>query len=332
MKEWLDCCTSRREVLITGVATLGGLALGQRKRIKLAFCSQLLCIVPYELAQRRGYFREEGLEVELVYTRGGSQALQALVGGAVDYAATSLDAALQAYVRGARILRFASTGRLPLFALATAPKTSRAIQSLRDLEGKTVGVSGLANADHVLLVYLLKKAGVDPKRVQYATLGPNLYEALRRGQVDAGMVQEPALSLLKAAGGRELVNLMRLKDAQSYLGGPYEFMGVAVRLEERQARLEEMRRIARALEKALRFIHAAQARLIVDTLPKALIAGGDQKELEEVIEAYRKDLYPKNVRIDLEAARRVAESQVEAGLLPPGFKVENLLDLEVVGA
>ena len=85
--------------------------------------------------------------------------------------------------------------------MATAPKTARAIKTVQDLEGKTVGVSALANADHVLLVYLLKKAGVDPKRVQYATLGPNLYEALRTGQVDAGMVQEPALSLLKAVGG-----------------------------------------------------------------------------------------------------------------------------------
>lgn len=51
-----------------------------------------------------------------------------------------------------------------------------------------------------------------------------------------------------------------------------------------------------------------------------------------MIERHRKDLYPTGVRIDLEAARRVAESQVEAGLLPPSFRVENLLDLEVLGA
>lgn len=203
---------------------------------------------------------------------------------------------------------------------------------MRDLEGRTVGVSALGNADHVLLVYLLKKAGVDPRKVQYATLGPNLYEALRAGHVEAGMVQEPALSLLKEAGGRELVNLMDLKQATRYLGGPYEFMGVAVRREERNARLEEMRALARALEKALRFIHAAEARLIADTLPKALIAGGDEARLKTVIERYRKDLYPTGVRIDRKAAERVAESQVEAGLLPPSFRLDALLDLEVLGA
>ncbi|WP_236682876.1 ABC transporter substrate-binding protein [Thermus filiformis] len=323
-----------RRVVIQGIAglALGGAALGQRgrRRIRLAFCSQLLCIIPYEVAQRRGYFAEEGLDVELVYARGGSQALQFLVGKAVDYAATSLDAALQAYQQGAPILRFCSTGRLPLFALAAAPKSP--IQGVRDLEGKAVGVSALGNADHVLLVYLLKKAGVDPRRVQYATLGPNLYEALKAGHVGAGMVQEPALTLLKEAGGRELVNLMDLKQARAYLGGPYEFMGVAVRREERAARLEEMRALARALERALRFVRAADARLIADTLPKALIAGGDEARLKAVIERYRKDLYPEGVRIDLEAARRVAESQQEAGLLPPGFRLEGLLDLEVLGA
>lgn len=259
---------------LSGLA-LGGLGRAQRgrRRLRLAFCSQLLCIIPYEVALRRGYFAEEGLEVELVYARGGgSQALQFLVGRAVDYAATSLDAALQAYQQGAPILRFCSTGRLPLFALAAAPKSP--VKGLKDLEGKTVGVSALGNADHVLLVYLLRKAGVDPKRVQYATLGPNLYEALKAGHVEAGMVQEPALTLLKEAGGRELVNLMDLRQARTHLGGPYEFMGVAVRREERQGRLEEMRALSRALEKALRFIHAANARLIADTLPKALIAGG----------------------------------------------------------
>ena len=90
-----------------------------------------------------GIFKNHGLDVELVYTRGGNAAMQALVGGAVDYAATSLDVAIQAYANvGAEIRRFAVTGRLPLFALVTAPKTADKIQSIKDLEGKTVGVIG----------------------------------------------------------------------------------------------------------------------------------------------------------------------------------------------
>src|SRR3954465_13427588 len=105
-----------------------------QKSIKLAYCSQLLCGVPYEVARTGGYFKKHGLDVELVYTRGGNAAMQALVGGAVDYAATALDVAIQAYAKGAEIRRFAWTGRLPLFALATAPKTAAQITDVKALE------------------------------------------------------------------------------------------------------------------------------------------------------------------------------------------------------
>src|SRR5512135_1409761 len=89
-----------------------GNAYGQGRQVLLAFCGQLLCVIPYEVARARGHFAKEGLDVRLVYTRGGNVAMQALVGRAVDYAGTSFDVALQAYVHGAKISRFASTGRL----------------------------------------------------------------------------------------------------------------------------------------------------------------------------------------------------------------------------
>src|SRR5260370_34193381 len=76
-----------------GVAVAQG---GQGRQIKLAYCSQLLCGVPYEVARADGYFKNHGLDVQLVYTRGGNAAMQALIGGAVDYAATALDVAIQA--------------------------------------------------------------------------------------------------------------------------------------------------------------------------------------------------------------------------------------------
>src|SRR5437016_11142546 len=134
----------------------------QGTQIKLAYCSQLLCGVPYEVARSAGYFKNHGLDVQLVYTRGGNAAIQALVGGAVDYAATALDVAIQAYANvGAAIRRFAVTWRLPLFSVVTAPRTASQIQSIKDLEGRTVGISALGNADHALTCYLLKQAGAD---------------------------------------------------------------------------------------------------------------------------------------------------------------------------
>ena len=161
--------------LASGIMFVSGRhAYGQGRQVLLAFCGQLLCVIPYEVARARGHFAEEGLDVRLVYTRGGNVAMQALVGRAVDYAGTSFDVALQAYAHGAKIARFASTGRLPLFALASAPKAAKEIRSLKDLENRTVGISALGNADHILVIYLMKRAGADPDRVRFATIGNNL--------------------------------------------------------------------------------------------------------------------------------------------------------------
>src|SRR3954468_7922832 len=188
-----DTDVSRRSVfkgaaLVASVIPATGVTRSeaQGKQIKLAYCSQLLCGVPYEVARAAGKFKDHGLDVQIIYTRGGNAAMQALIGGAVDYAATSLDVALQAYANaGADIRRFAVTGRLPLFAVVTAPKTANTITTIKALEGKTVGVSALGNADHALTLYLLKQAGGDPGKVRFATMGVNLLEALRQGQIDA---------------------------------------------------------------------------------------------------------------------------------------------------
>ena len=256
--------------------------------------------------------------------------MQALVGGAVDYAGTSFDVALQAFAQGAPVRNFASTGRLPLFALAVAPGRVDEIGAIADLEGRTVGVSGLGNADHTLLLYLLEKAGADAARVEFAQLGPNLFDALRVGHVDAGMVQEPSLTLLEQAGGRTLVNFMDLHDAEDHLGGPYAFMSVSVRAEERERRLDQMRRLARALARGLRELQTVPVAALVDALPSELIAGGDRAQLEGILERYRASLYPDTVMIDVAAAERVAESQRVAGILGQEVSLEPLLDLEAV--
>ena len=318
-----DRRTALKTLLGAGVVVAVSGGCGPRPRdgattLRLAFCGQLLCVVPYEVTRVQGHFADQGFDVELVYTRGGNAAMQALVGGAVDYAGTSFDVALQAAANGAAIRRVASTGRLPLFALAVAPGRTTEIDAVSDLEDRTVGISGLGNADHALLLFLLDQAGADAGRVQFAAVGTNLFDALRIGQVDAAMVQEPALTLITDAGGRELVNFMELEEARRHLGGAYEFMGVAMRADERDRRRDETRRLAAALERGLADTRTLPAADVVAALPAALVAGGDLGQLEAIIERYRLSLYPEQVATDLEAARRVVRAQEIAGLLEPG--------------
>lgn len=328
----------RRRAVLKGAAALAGAlavapgrARASGKSLKLAFCSQLLCIIPYTVAKSQGFYEKEGLDLELVYSRGGGVAMAALVGGAVDYGATALDVALAAYGKGAAIKRFLSTGKLPLFALAVAPKMAARITTLKSLEGKTVGVSGLGNADHALALYLLKQAGADSSKVQFAVLGPNLLEALRQGDVDAGLVQEPALTLIEKAGGRVLVNAMDAADARKYLGGNYEFMGVAVRAPEIPVRREEMKALARALQSGLASVQTLSPDDLVKSLPPEMTTGADTGQMRDILARYRASLYPSSVKIDLAAAARVAASLKVAGLLPPNADTTGLYDISVAG-
>jgi NitT/TauT family transport system substrate-binding protein len=326
---------SRRSIL-KGAAVIAAVVPGatrseaQGRSIKLAYCSQLLCGVPYEVARAGGHFKNHGLNIELVYTRGGSAAMQALVGSAVDYGATSLDVAITAFGNaGADIRRFAVTGRLPLFAVITAPRTAATITNVKALEGKTVGISALGNADHALTLYLLKQAGADAAKVKFATLGVNLLEALRQGQIDAGLVQEPALTLLQRSGARVLVNGMDLTDARRYLGGTYEFMGVAVRTKEMDQRKDEMLELTRALADALKAMRGMNGSDLIAALPKEMTTGLDTKEFGEIIARYRDSLYPEAVTIDLAAADRVAQTLIVGGLLPAGTKISGLHDTSI---
>ncbi len=331
-----DGTTMQRRTVLKGAAALAGIlgaspARAAGKSIKLAFCSQLLCIIPYVVANAGGHFKKEGLEVELVYMRGGQAAMQALVGGAVDYAATSLDVAQQAYVHGAAVKRFAATGKLPLFALAVAPQRDDKITAIKDLEGKTIGVSALGNADHALALFLLKQAGADATKVQFATVGTNLLEALRQGQLDAGLVQEPALTLVVKAGGKVLVNAMDAGDAQKYLGGNYEFMGVAVRAAEIDARRDEMKALTRALGNALVAVQQVTPDDLVHSLPPEMTTGADLDEMRGILGRYRASLYPTSIRMDSAAEDRVAQSLAIAGLLPASADMTGLYDRSIAG-
>ncbi|MDQ7850290.1 MAG: ABC transporter substrate-binding protein, partial [Armatimonadota bacterium] len=157
-----------------------------------------------------------------------------------------------------------------------------------------------------------------------------LYDALRVGHVDAGMVQEPAATLIERAGGKVLVNLMEPQQARRYLGGLYAHMGVSLRREEWEQRRQEMRSLARALRRALRLIRYGTPRLLVDALPAELIAGGDRALLEQVLGRRRRALYTEDGRIDPDAVRRVVEVARRTGALTDEVDVNRLVSNAIV--
>jgi len=295
------------------------------RKIDLAFCSQVLCIVPYEAARQRGFFAAEGLDVNIVYMRGGAQAMNALLSNSIDWIATPMDLVAQAAAQGKNVRMLVSTARLPFFALVSSPKAPD-IKDVQHLAGKKIGVAAVGTTDQLLARYLLTKAGVDPDSVEWAVLGPNLYDVLLRGQVEAGMVQEPSLTLLQKAGGKPLVNFMNLKDTEQWLGSAYQFMGLNTRTDVLETQADVGGKLVRALVKANQWVLGSPGSRVVDVAPPEIVSGGDIQTFADAIDRYKVDLFPADGKIAIDAVQRVLDVQLSSGALKQdaGVKAEDL--------
>jgi len=129
-----------------------------------------------------------------------------------------------------------------------------------------------------------------------------------------------------------LMNGMDLEDARNYLGGAFEFMGVAVRTKEFEQRRPEMVALAKALSDALKALQTMSGDAIVAAFPKEMTTGLDLKEFAEIIARHRASLYPDTVAIDIEAAKRVEQSLLAGGMLKPGASMAGLHDTSIVGS
>jgi NitT/TauT family transport system substrate-binding protein len=154
---------------------------------------------------------------------------------------------------------------------------------------------------------------------------------LRQGQIDVGLVQEPALTLLRRAGARVLMNAMDLEDAKHHLGGSFEFMGVSVRTKEIEQRKPEMVALTRALADALKALRGMTGDQLIAAFPKEMTTGLDLKEFGEILARHRDDLYPETVSIDLDSAKRVEQSLIAGGLIKSDANISGLYDTSIVG-
>ena len=141
------------------------------------------------------------------------------------------------------------------------------------------------------------------------------------------------MTLLQRAGGRVLVNGMDLEDAKNYLGGSFEFMGVAVRAKEIEQRRPEMVALAKALADALKALHTMTGDQIVAAFPKEMTTGLNLKEFGEIIApAPRIALSRQWSRSISKSAKRVEQSLAAGGLLKSGTGMSGLHDTSIVGS
>ncbi|WP_214404339.1 ABC transporter substrate-binding protein [Pseudonocardia lacus] len=151
-------------------------------------------------ADRAGYFRDEGLDVELVTIQGGAVALPQLVGESLDLSWTSWPSVILAQEQGVSDFRILQPGYRTAeksFQLMTMPGS--AVRTPRDLVGKRVATNTFRSITEIMARSALQDAGVDPADVEFVELPfPDMMPALQNDQIDAAILLEPFITLAKA--------------------------------------------------------------------------------------------------------------------------------------
>ena len=303
-------------LLVPGVAGSAG------ESVTLAYSQLgLLAHLPWQVALGQKYFEEQGLEPKGYNFESGAKSIAALIGGSADFAANALEHAIKAKVQGKDLVYVFSSTRLPGFGLAVASTQKGEIKSVADLRGKLVGVSGIGAASHVLLDYILRKNGVDPKDVKIIAVGLGTFPpALEGGKIVAGMAGEPFFSRMLAKGTAfSLGNLSSLKETQAILGGEYVFSGAITRPDVIVKRPHVVQKVVTALVKASHFIETKTPEQIAAAVPAELVS--DRAPYVEALRASR-EIYAPRGMVSASGVETVMKSLESFGVFKEGQKID----------
>jgi NitT/TauT family transport system substrate-binding protein len=232
--------------------------------------------LPVALADRLGYFREQGLDVQVLSDTSGGHAEDGLLTGSVQGVVGFYDHTIDLQAKGKFVQAVVQFSQAPGEAVVVATRQAGAIRTPADFRGHTLGVTGLGSSTHLLMQYLVAEHGVRKGEVTIAGVGAGdaFSEALRTGRIDVGMTTEPTLSrLLKSGDARLLVDLRTPEQAASELGGLYPAACLYMSTPWISTHRGEVQRLVNALVKSLRFIATHGAAEIAAELPPEFMAG-----------------------------------------------------------
>jgi NitT/TauT family transport system substrate-binding protein len=172
-------------------------ASAQLKKIRFSTTSIAVTEMQFRIAQMKGFYREEGLDLETLLIR-GSVGMQALIGGSVDYASAA-GSIIAAAVRGMPVKLVLIVNSKPQFDLVGQPN----IKTIEQLKGKIVGISSRGGAVDLLTQLMLTKHGLTPnKDVTSLVIGTpeELATALRAGAIAACLLSPPRQLILYREG------------------------------------------------------------------------------------------------------------------------------------
>ncbi|WP_245182370.1 ABC transporter substrate-binding protein [Glaciimonas immobilis] len=227
--------------------------------------------LPAKLTEQLGYFKDEGLDVELQSQPAGVDAENELLAGAVQAVVGFYDHSIDLQSKGKEVTAIVVFGQVPGEAEMVATKSAGTIKSMADVKGKTLGVTGLGSSTNFLTQYLAAKHGISSTQYSVLPVGADntFIAAIKQGRIDAGMTTEPTISqLLKTGEASVLVDMRTVEGTVKALGGLYPASSLYVQRSWLNTHKAEAIKLARAFNKTLKYIKTHDATDIASKMPK----------------------------------------------------------------
>ena len=191
-----------------GVLFSSSSTLWSAETFRVGFPSLATGFAPSWVAADKGIWKKHGLDVELIFLRGGSRTVSALIGGSVDFIIGSDLGVTTAILQGAALTRVGVTTNTLGYSMVTQP----GIKTVRDLKGKIVGITPGRDAAYARVVKLLRDNGMDASRdVTFLSVGDGgpaaRVAALSSGVIHATMFTPPSDRISEKAGMRILAKI-----------------------------------------------------------------------------------------------------------------------------
>jgi NitT/TauT family transport system substrate-binding protein len=273
-----------------------GAAGGEGTKVIIGVGGQtLLTYLPTTLAQELGYYKDEGLNVELQDLQGGSKALTAMVGGSTNVTSGYYEHTIQMQAKKQPIKAFVNMGQSSGLALLVSPKNERKIKSIADLKGKNVGVTSPGSSTDMFVKFLLAKNGLKQTDAAVSAIGAgsSAVAAVEQNQVDAAVMLEPDVSVLAKRIGHDPVLLEDVRTVEGlkevFETGSWPSSSLYAKTEWLDQNKETAGKLAKAIKRTLEFIAGHSGEEIAAKMPEKF-AGGDKALYAKVIEDLKKTL------------------------------------------
>jgi len=249
----------------------------EKKEVKLGVGGKaLLYYLPLTIAERKGFFKDQGLDVEISDFAGGAKSLQALVGGSADVVTGAYEHTIRMQAKGQDIRAVIELGRFPGIAVGIRKDKAAAYKSPADLKGMKIGVTAPGSSTNMLVNFLLAQAGLAPDAASFIGVGSaaSAVAAIKRGELDAISHLEPVLSMLEKEGDIKIVVDTRTEEGtRALFGGSNPAAVLYLKKDFIDKNPNTTQALVNALYKALKWIEAATPEQIVAAVPEEFTLG-----------------------------------------------------------